>query len=477
MNAGAVWCKIVMHHTMSQRRTSARTGPGGIYFGTMDHDSTRVVLRAARVAARAADAPMVLAVSGGLDSMVLLRAMTEVARRRVAAVATFDHGSGRTASASAAFVARAGAALGLPVVVGHAPEGAAAKVGREAAWRAARYEFLRSVAEPTGGRIVTAHTEDDQVETVLMRVLRGSGARGLAGLYATSDIVRPFVGLRRADLAEYARARGIAWRNDPTNRSRGFLRNRVRLDLLPALRRVRPDIDSELLTLAHRAAEWRAEIDRIAGSLRPTREDGGAVSVASRELAGYDADSLRVLWNALAARAGLALDWRGTRRLAAFTRREPEAGSVPLSGGWYMEARGGVYILGKRSLAEGAPSPLPVSGELRWGEFRFRVEEPAAGFAGADVASEPWHAVLPMAVTVRTWTAGDRLSRSGGQGARRVKRYLSDAGVRGLDRVGWPVVVDERENVVWIPGVRRADAATDRSGRPVRHYVCERITR
>jgi tRNA(Ile)-lysidine synthase len=122
---------------------------------------------------------------------------------------------------------------------------------------------------------------------------------------------------------------------------------------------------------------------------------------------------------------------------------------------------------------------LPAAGELRWGEFRFRVVETAPGNAGSEMVMGPWRAELPShaVATVRAWVAGDRLARSGGQGLRRVKRYLSEAGVRGLDRRGWPVVVDEREDVVWIPGVRRADAATERSGRPVRHYICERIAR
>lgn len=445
----------------------------------MDRDSTRAVLHAARAAARATDAPLVLAVSGGLDSMSLLRAMAEVARTRAAVVATFDHGSGPWATASAAFVAREAAALGFPVAIGRAIEGAAVKDGREAAWRRARYEFLRSVAAPLCARIVTAHTEDDQLETVLMRVLRGSGARGLAGLYAESDVLRPFLHLRRAVLHGYAGERGVTWRSDPANRSRAFLRNRVRLDLLPALRGVQPGFDARLLEIARRAAEWRAEMNLVAGSLRPIVDESGMLRVASRELAGYDRDSLCVLWSALAARVGLALDWRGTRRLAAFTITEPSFGSVPLSGGWCMEARGGVYILGKRSLAEGRSTPLPASGELHWGGFRFRVDESASGLDGTDVTTEPWRAELPtlLAMTVRPWSAGDRMGRSGSHGARRVKRYLSEAGVRGLDRRGWPVVVDERENVVWIPGVRRADAATERSGRPVRHYVCERITR
>jgi tRNA(Ile)-lysidine synthase len=422
---------------------------------------------------------MVLAVSGGLDSMVLLRAMADAARSRVAAIATFDHGTGRAASSAAAFVAGEAAALGFPVVTGHARAGEPVTDGREAAWRRARYEFLRSVASDHDARIVTAHTEDDQVETVLMRVLRGSGARGLAGLYAESEVLRPLVRVRRKVLRDFAHRHAVRWHEDPSNRSRALLRNRVRLELLPALRHVSPDIDAALLHVARCSAEWRREMDAIIDALQPTFDARGSVCVASRELAGYDRDSLAVLWSALAARVGLALDWRGTQRLAAFTIMEPTTGSVPLSGGWYMEARGGVYIIGKRSRVVVAASPLPTSGELRWGEFRFRVDASTDGPSQQDAASAPWRATLPilMPAAVRTWAAGDRLDRSGGHGARRVKRYLSDAGVRGLDRVGWPVVVDEQGHVVWIPGVRRADAATERSGRPVRHYICERITR
>lgn len=441
----------------------------------MDHDTTSTVLRVVRDAARAADAPLVLAVSGGLDSMALLHAMAAVARGRVATVATFDHGTGRAATAAAAHVAREATALGLPVVVGRAGDELPGGDGREAAWRRARYAFLRSVAEPPGARIVTAHTRDDQTETVLMRVLRGSGARGLAGLYAESDVLRPLLGLRRAELGEFARERGISWRTDPSNASRSFLRNRVRLDLLPALRRAAPGIEEELLALARRAADWRREVDRfVAKRLRPSVDETGRLIVASKELSGLDRDSLCILWGALAARVGLALDNRGTRRLAAFTTREPQSGSMPLSGGWYMEARRGVYILGKRSQGRLTPTELPSAGRLRWGAFEFRVEEGAVL-----AADEPWRATLMVSssAVVRTWQAGDRLDRSGSQDARRVKRYLSDAGLRGLDREGWPVVVGEEGNVVWIPGVRRADAATERSGRPVRHYICERITR
>ncbi len=436
-----------------------------LYFRTMLHDPRRAVLQAARRAARNADAPLLLAVSGGLDSMALLHAMVTVARARIAAVATFDHGTGRAASAAVAHVARTAAALGLPLVAGRLPAADVPAAGREAAWRRARYEF-----------VVTAHTEDDQVETVLMRVLRGSGARGLAGLFAPSDVLRPFVGLRRAALTTYARAAGMRWREDPSNRSRAHLRNRVRIDLLPALRRADPSIDQALLGAARCAATWRAEVDSIVERrIRPRRVGTDMLAVARVELAGLDADSLAVLWGAIAGRAGLALDRRGTRRLASFTTSDRRGGSMPLSGGWCLDATRDEYLLRRSPRDVESAASLPAVGSLRWGAFTFRVGLKAdMGEAGGPF----WDASLPAGsrLVVRSWKAGDRLAPTAGHSRRRVKRYLTEAGVRGLDRAGWPVVM-AGDDVVWIPGVRRSDAATERSGRPVRHYVCERIDR
>ena len=433
------------------------------------------MLAAARRAALDADAPLLLAVSGGLDSMVLLHAMAAVARARVAVVATFDPGTGPAATAAATHVAREASALGLPVVVGRQAREVPRSSGREAAWRRARYAFLRSAAAVAGARVVTAHTEDDQVETVLMRVLRGSGARGLAALYAASDLVRPFLGLRRAVLAAHAASGGIRWSEDPSNASMAHLRNRLRHELLPALREADPSIDETLLHAARRAAAWRAEVDSYVVREMAVRVAGGSLTVGRTELTGYDEDSLAVLWPALAGRVGLALDRRGTRRLASFTTSERRAGAVPLSGGWRVEASADELVLRRSTPDSGPAAALPQRGSLEWGAFRFRAE---AGSGTDGDARDPWAAALPVAshLTVRSWTAGDRLAPAAGQQRRRVKRYLTEAGVRGLDRRGWPVVVAD-DDVVWIPGVRRSDAATARSGRPVRSYVCERIDR
>jgi tRNA(Ile)-lysidine synthase len=192
------------------------------------------------------------------------------------------------------------------------------------------------------------------------------------------------------------------------------------------------------------------------------------IAVGATELRACDEDSLHVLWGALAGRVGLSLDWRGTRRCAEFTMKDPLGGSMPLSGGWVLEARRGELILGRRPNERHEVVVLPEQGSVRWGEFRFRV-------AAADEDAGDWGAELPSSSTarVRGWSSGDRLAATGSTGPRRVKRYLSDARVVGLDRARWPVVELGAE-VVWIPGVRRSDAATARSGRPGRHYVCER---
>ncbi|HET7188502.1 MAG TPA: tRNA lysidine(34) synthetase TilS [Gemmatimonadaceae bacterium] len=446
----------------------------------MSHDPGSVVHDAARRAARNADAPLLLAVSGGLDSMALLHAMATSARAHIAAVATFDHGTGAAATAAAAYVARAAGAYGVRVVMGRIDDREHGSSGREAAWRAARYRFLRETARSLGARIVTAHTRDDQVETVLMRILRGSGTRGLAALEARSDVLRPLLDVSRAELRTFAHAEGVRWMEDPSNRCREHLRNRVRLDLLPALRRADAGIDDTLITAGRRAAAWRAEVEAFVDAKLVARVGGdGSLAIARTELLGYDEDSLAVMWAALAGRVGLALDRRGTRRLATFINSN-RRGSIPLSGGWTVEASAEQYELRRRPVDEVRAAPLPRKGAMRWGSFRFRLASgvTSEGRGLATVGRDVWTAALPAEskAIVRPWSAGDRLTTAGGQQPRRVKRYLSDAGVHGLDRAGWPVVV-AGDDVIWIPGVRRSDAATERSGRPVRHYVCERIDR
>jgi tRNA(Ile)-lysidine synthase len=416
---------------------------------------------------------IVLAVSGGLDSMTLLDAAVRTVPDRIAAVATFDHRTGPHSTDAAELVQARAASHGLRTIVGHAD----IQSRTEEAWRAARWRFLREAGGEAPGVIATAHTRDDQVETVLMRVMRDSGARGLAGLYASSSILRPLLRLPRTVIASYAQSAGLTFIADPSNDSRSHFRNRVRLDLLPALRGARPGIEDELLDIAKRAATLRSALDRVIDESGMARVEDGTVHVATAALAGYDSAALRTLWPALAARAGAVLDHRGTRRLAAFTTMGRPGTRIQLSGGWEVVRRQETFIVRRAASdpARGAPSVL--AGELRFGDWYFSVADEGAGGGVEGPGSSAWVAALPAdrTLTVRAWQPGDRLVKSGKGGmARRVKRFLAEAGVAGPDRAGWPVVLADDE-IVWIPGVRRSDAATVRSGRPVVLYACDRI--
>jgi tRNA(Ile)-lysidine synthase len=417
-------------------------------------------------------ARLVLAVSGGLDSSVLLDAAARALDPSRLTVATFDHGTGPEARAAAAQVATRARDLGLRVECGRAESAAA----DEAGWRAQRWAFLRRVAD--GAEVITAHTRDDQVESVALRVLRGSGARGLAALAAPSrGVVRPFLHLKRADLERYAAVHGVAFTTDPSNASSRHARNRVRHDLLPALRRVRPSIDDELEAIGEAAAAWRAGLDALASSIaRPA--EGGGVRVARHHLAGYDASSLAVVWPAVAALAGVVLDRRGTSRLASFTRIARTGAHVPLSGGAVaVRERGGWWIGVAGDPAVVPPIDRQPLGEtLTAGSWRFSCI--ASDDASDAAASGAWTATLPADATleVRAWRDGDRLAGGPERPARRVKRWLTDAGIASPERRGWPVVLADGE-IVWIPGVRRSDAASDRSGRPGLRYLCERNLR
>lgn len=421
-------------------------------------------------------APLALAVSGGLDSMVLLHAAARVAPDRVALVATFDHGSGAHGTAGCVLGQRVARELGFPVAAGRSVRAERSEAG----WRAARWEFLRAAAREGGAAAVaTAHTEDDQLETVFMRALRGAGARGLAGLLARSPVVRPLVGVSRACVASYAVTHGVGFIDDPTNRDRRYLRNRVRHELLPAIERLRPGFRAELLALATEAAVLRTGIETLAATLGVVSARGDELTLPVSALQALDEGVLVALWPALAARVGVTLDRRGTVRLARFTRSGRNGDAAPLSGGATVRRTRDRFVLccrtadiASRGRSE-SPAAQPLGDSVRCGRFQFHRVDGAA--AEPAVSASGWTAEFDGAATVsvRSWAPGDRMRQREDGGARRVKRYLADARVPAFDRPGWPVVLVDGA-IAWIPGVRRNDAATVRPGRPGVRYDCDR---
>jgi tRNA(Ile)-lysidine synthetase-like protein len=244
--------------------------------------------RAARSLA-AAGAPgrgdaVAVAVSGGADSMALLHALRTLASPRGwrLEVVTVDHGMRPGSAADAEFVVDHAKALGLGAHLVRIPAAelaAAGGAGPEGAARAARYRALAETAAAAGCRwAATGHTLDDQAETVLLQLLRGTGPDGLAGMAVRDGwLLRPLLGVRREETRRCCRELDLAWREDETNRDQRLLRNAVRLRVLPLLEELRP---GSTRTLARSADLARAERDwldpLVATALDAALADSGA---------------------------------------------------------------------------------------------------------------------------------------------------------------------------------------------------------
>jgi tRNA(Ile)-lysidine synthase len=230
------------------------------------------------------DVHVLVATSGGPDSMAVLRAILEIKRRdggRGAVLAAHvHHGLHPAADDDQAWLSSQMEGLGVPLTAQRVnTHEAAARQGDglEAAARSLRYAALQTTAEHLGARyVVTGHTADDQVETVLHRILRGTGIEGLAGIRRhrplgnATTLVRPLLDVTRKDVLEYLAAIGQPFRQDPTNEDAAFTRNRIRCDLLPLLRsQYNASAGEAILRLARQAQELNLALqDRVGAVLQ-----------------------------------------------------------------------------------------------------------------------------------------------------------------------------------------------------------------
>ena len=403
--------------------------------------------------------PALVAVSGGPDSVALLDLLHRAAPDHglTLAVAHVDHGIHPGSAEIAAGVARLADERGLPCHVRTLALGPGAS---ETEAREARYRALFALAARLGvGCLFTAHHADDQVETVLMRVLAGSGPAGLAGMQTTAGaVVRPLLPFRRDVLARYVAERGLAVWDDPANLDASHLRSWLRGDLLPALRRRLPGVDARLHRLGEQAARdrraWNGVLDLLPG-LAPRDEPGG-ISVAAAPLRAYDSALAETVLLALARRAGLALSRAGAGRILTLLEKPGSGREALLGGDWRAQLAFDRLHLVKVVPMAAPTLPLdPGVGSAEWGPWRIRWRtEPAPERQERD-ALTAWFRPEPL--VVRAWRPGDRVRPLAGTGRRRVVRCFQDARVPRRTRAAWPVLAG-RESVVWIPGVCRSDA-------------------
>jgi tRNA(Ile)-lysidine synthase len=422
-------------------------------------------------------AKVVAAVSGGSDSVALAYLLAELSASRhlqLVGVAHVNHRlRGADSDRDAAFCARVASDCGVPLDVEECEVAVvAARPGRslEEAAREARYASLERARARCGAEVVAVgHTRDDQAETVLMRLARGAGPRGLTAILPRrGQVVRPLLDLRRADLTAYLETAGRAWVVDGSNEDRGRTRNRLRHDVIPGL--VAAEGEGVVDALARTADIARADEALLAALAaaalgRVVSGDGLPVRV---DAAGLAAEPLalrrRVLQRLLRDVSGRVPSFEAVESAVRFLeRRRP--GSLDLPGARVeLSAAAGVLINRASRDQPDAPGDaaswryrLTVPGEVAVREagvtLRALVEPRQDGPRVAD----PRQAVLDggavgSALVVRAWQPGDRMRLPDGSGRKKVQDLFVDRKVPREARHAVPVVALDSGPVVWVAG-------------------------
>jgi tRNA(Ile)-lysidine synthase len=425
---------------------------------------------------------LAVGLSGGADSVALLRALAERSGELglVVHAAHLHHGlRGAEADADLAFARALAEQLGLPFHEAKVDTAAEARANSELgksgesieeAARRLRYGWFRQLlAVGEVDAVATAHTRDDQAETVLAKFLRGAWTEGLSGIhpvveFAEGRILRPLLGATRIEVEAYLKELGQSWREDSSNRHLTFTRNRIRHELLPLLETWNPQMREHLAQMAALARDeeawWQAELARLLPQLllpgRPVRgggraaADGLAIDVVRlaalapalqrrllRSAAGQlgaapdfaATEALRTL--ALAGRAGQKCELEGLR--AERTHRELRlAAALPVAAGEGAAERVLEYL-------------LPIPGEIAAPVFGLRLRAELSPAEGQLPASG-------RSARLRNWIPGDRVRLRHSGGPRKVKEVLERLRVTGTGRALWPVLeLDGR--IVWMRGV------------------------
>ena len=429
-----------------------------------------------------------VAVSGGADSVFLLHVLDE--RGLAAAVLHVNHKlRGEESDLDERFVRELAARFGLPIYVAARPI-AEGNVEQEA--RAARYAFFESeIAAGHCDAVSTGHTKDDQAETVLGRFLRGAGTAGLSGIRPRTDtgIVRPLLDLGREEIRATLRERGIAWREDASNRDTAFLRNRIRHEIMPRLAALNPSLADVLAGSAQWAQDeedyWQAELAKFEN--RFLIQKGETLLVPTRDVTALAVAIQRRLIRRMIERVRgnlRSIDFRHGEAIRHLIHQTEGSGRIQLpdldvyrSFDWLRMSPVGIDTRLERDFELAVTIPgvanLPERG------IRLAMEPlgPESVPCKERVYNEEVYALdqekCAGSLLLRNWRPGDRIQPVGRGGAEKIKTLFQESRVPLWERRNWPVIVRD-QSIVW---TRRFGAACDFVAGPgTRHILLLRET-
>ncbi|MFH1754943.1 MAG: tRNA lysidine(34) synthetase TilS [Candidatus Latescibacterota bacterium] len=432
----------------------------------------------------AAGSLVLAAVSGGPDSMAMLsilRALSAELGFRIK-VAHFDHRLRASSAEDLALVEQHAASCSLELIAGSddVRERAASSGDTiEEAARKARYEFLyRSAGKVSASHIATGHTRNDQVETVIMRLVRGCGIRGLAGIpVRRGELIRPLLATAREDAYAYCKACNIPFISDPSNDDPQFFRNRIRLEVVPFLKTVQPSVEENILRLCDNAGRL---VQSIRDKTQPLLErhcrklSDNEWKLNVTKLSRIDDTALVILLGDLfTERMRLDMDYTQPHfeQLVRLARTVTDSGKSLSLPNLHVkrEFENLIFSTGPARTASTQPGPvnatLPIPGRTVAGNKIFIAEimEPdaAAGRKVGATADTAYFAMdrIPSTMTIRNPRPGERMQPFGMKGSKKISDIWVDRKIPGRERSNLVVLCDS-EGILWLVG-----AVTSERGR------------
>jgi tRNA(Ile)-lysidine synthase len=418
---------------------------------------------------------IVVACSGGPDSVMLVHLLALLSRRLKIEIALchFNHLlRGAESDEDAEFVGKLARQLNLNFhggsgdVAGYADN---CRLSLEEAARKMRYGFFEQVLKKTGAdRVAIAHHADDNAETMLINLLRGSGSRGLAGIAPIrGPYVRPLLKLRRTVIIEYLESRNLPYRIDSSNNSRSFLRNRLRHDVLPQLTGINPELVESLSRAGEIFREEDSLLDRLA--MQALGELGRPVT-SGFELERESFCELDPALQRRMFRLVFGLCRGNLRRLSTahaesflhIARSNDPGAALDLPGLLRVKCAYNKIIIEKQSKKKQVSykaQRLEVPGEVEWPPYLIIAEISSCSTTNFPARNSN-QAVFPLAVgergmIIRSVARGERMRPFGGH-TKKVSDLYIDAKIKRRQRAHYPVLADEA-GILWIPGVARAD--------------------